>query len=761
MTLKHQLAIRSDLGACFELSLYDSFPKDSYEWLCLIRNRRSWLGTDQSSVQEYEQQAKALLIRLGLPEQNLQDIANAQVIEVTIPFEEEELSWPVRILPWETLLVLATRSLKTDGGFVVVRHLVRSKDVKKTTNRQPKKLLFIQSAPGRFQDIYYFDTECKLVQSIFNAPENYTHLLNPTLEDIRRHIHQNIPDVVHLSGIDTYQGLEILDIKEDRLPELKRRDGIWLKKPDAALFCEPETSEELASALCAEAQRPQLFICNANNSASRICSLAVAEGVASSLGFQDEIDDSLAELFLTAFYSSWRTLEWNLLGAFSAALKTLQGQSSGLKGAGIVLWSDRSLLMETLPTGAGGSRRRRRAEPVTPSSSTQIEFERINEIQRQVITDKNYQHLLEIKPPRPVVELNYSLLHNNRNLFEAFNLVLIKEGTLRNVRVRVELFLGNENAYWDQLYDVRHPGIELQNDIRIPLVSKMIRSLRERVHTTLSVDIKIEDEQVFLNSYRVILLPVDEWQDNDANRKWLPSFVRPNDKVIRRIVDMAQKYLCVLADSPNVGFDGYQSVGSSPTEPFLSVDQQVQSIWWTLLQDIPLRYINPPPSFTSKSQRLRTPSDIVEGGRGTCIDLALLLASCLEYVEIYPVIFLLKGHAFPGYCRSEESHQQLRKIFPIPVDSAVIGETQVLPTGSATQDPWVLSDIAYPKLLALIQKGELVPLETVWLTEGKGFWEAIEEGTQNLRSQFQFEALFDIHEARKSVTPLPIEDNGD
>ena len=52
------------------------------------------------------------------------------------------------------------------------------------------------------------------------------------------------------------------------------------------------------------------------------------------------------------------------------------------------------------------------------------------------------------------------------------------------------------------------------------------------------------------------------------------------------------------------------------------------------------------------SQRIRTPSEIVAGGFGTCIDLALLFASCLEAVEIYPVVFLLNDHAFPGYWRT-------------------------------------------------------------------------------------------------------------
>ena len=51
------------------------------------------------------------------------------------------------------------------------------------------------------------------------------------------------------------------------------------------------------------------------------------------------------------------------------------------------------------------------------------------------------------------------------------------------------------------------------------------------------------------------------------------------------------------------------------------------------------------------SQRLRMPSTVRSHQAGTCIDLALLFAACLELVDIYPVIFLLKGHALPGWWR--------------------------------------------------------------------------------------------------------------
>ena len=81
-------------------------------------------------------------------------------------------------------------------------------------------------------------------------------------------------------------------------------------------------------------------------------------------------------------------------------------------------------------------------------------------------------------------------------------------------------------------------------------------------------------------------------------------------------------------------------------------------MWTALVNEYRLQYINPPPAYSTKTQRLRTPSEIVGSNSGTCIDLALLLASCLEYIGIYPVLVLLTGHAFVGYWRSDTVHDE-------------------------------------------------------------------------------------------------------
>jgi hypothetical protein len=146
---------------------------------------------------------------------------------------------------------------------------------------------------------------------------------------------------------------------------------------------------------------------------------------------------------------------------------------------------------------------------------------------------------------------------------------------------------------------------------------------------------------------------------------------------------------------------------------------------------------------------LRTPTDVVRGRRGTCIDLTLLLAACLEYLDIYPVIILLKGHAFAGYWRSAETHQafvQSRTVSPAP-GARTTGQTW----------RWYLDKSFYGEVQDAVQRGDLVPIESVWLTHRGSFWEAVDEGVKNLRDAEEFDALIDVKLAREEeVTPLPL-----
>jgi hypothetical protein len=59
--------------------------------------------------------------------------------------------------------------------------------------------------------------------------------------------------------------------------------------------------------------------------------------------------------------------------------------------------------------------------------------------------------------------------------------------------------------------------------------------------------------------------------------------------------------------------------------------------------------------------------------------------------------------------------------------------------------------------VGLIRAGMLVPLETVELTRYKGFWEAVEQGNNQLHDRSEFQSMMDLWLARDwHVGELPI-----
>ena len=450
------------------------------------------------------------------------------------------------------------------------------------------------------------------------------------------------------------------------------------------------------------------------------------------------MQDSLAEIFLQEFYARLATMP-DPLPAFVSALDVARSSVS-LSGTGVVLWSARSQLANA--TGkVQGERESRKQRWRGPIKLT-----------------KDHEEWLHIDV-QVRDRLNYSLLHNDSGgLFKNFEFRKSKEGRLKDVEIKVVLYLGSESHPYTATTELTDYLTKLDGSIKVPLTSEIIRTVSESIRTSLFVEISVDGEVLKKDTYRVTLLPADQWEDTDSDRIWLPSFVLPRDPAVERIIQNAQKHLCTLADDQSRGFDGYQSIDKNDPESLSEVDMQVQAIWAAVVSDFGVRYINPPPSYTEFGQRLRTPTQVLRGRRGTCIDLALLLSACLEYVEIYPVIFLLEGHAFAGYWRSGDRYSEFREAVQPGVEQVTMLES----IGDASDTPgWILPSDSYAEILNEVNSGFLYPLETVGFTTHGSFWEAVEEGVDNLRSRSEFHSLIDIWKARTEfITPLPIIERG-
>ncbi|MGY8631150.1 hypothetical protein RAD15_01470 [Bradyrhizobium sp. 14AA] len=351
-------------------------------------------------------------------------------------------------------------------------------------------------------------------------------------------------------------------------------------------------------------------------------------------------------------------------------------------------------------------------------------------------------------------EINYSLLHNNRPLLDKLTLTRLVRDTVHAITIQVELCVGAENyPYRYTIAEMKELQRPLSCDVIIPLTSSLTRSLHERVQSAVYVKVTCAGQTVFEDTRRVTLIPVDEWLDDTENNPWLPSFVLPRDPAILRIIQASRRYLIGILDDPGAGFDGYQQ-GVQRV-----VDRQVQAIWTALVNEYRLQYINPPPAYSEQTQRLRTPSEIIASNTGTCIDLALLLASCLEYVGIFPVVVLLTDHAFVGYWRSEGAHDDFKGVVKVPATVPAIGDAATRDAGLCYVDPygWRLTRMSYTEVMAYVASGDLVMLEATNLTGAVSFKDAQKQGRANLRSQKEFDSLLDIQRARElNVTPLPI-----
>jgi hypothetical protein len=709
------------------------FQSAAMRWSYVARSRERWRAGGTLPGQGRDSPLYAYL------EPHLSQMARAEVIEVSVPSGTvESEAWAHRVFPWEYVLASAIRSQKPNPP-VVIRHLKEAPrgnggivDLARPAS--------IESSPAGLRTYYDTRSEGDEVCEALGLDGSFNNRLrDPQYADALSWVRQVEPSLLHLAGVDIHQAIELLHL-DSQYPSRLRRDGFVFRSDANANGIEIADAERLADVVCAGARKPVLVMCNFYNSGARLASRMVARGAAAAIGYHDVIDDNLAMLFTETLY---RHLAQGslLLDAFKRAMATVRQQET-LRGAGIVLWSGTSLLRASL--AKKGRPDAMSPKPVQATAVSGRERIRVKITERQL--------------------MNYSLLHNGLSPLSELRIERRNvAGAIRNIRVEVELHAGDASFPFRATVELPdgQDGILLENQVVLPLTSALIRTQSERIQSSLHVTVHCDGELVEERTCRVALAPVDEWQDGDV-KEWrlLPSFVLPRDPAVARIVDSAHAILCALADDPTAGFDGYQSVdenGADLEAKYGCVDRQVRAIWYAVLNQHALTYINPPPSYGSSTQRLRTPSQMLEERRGTCIDLALLMAACLEYVGFWPVLFLLRGHAFVGYWRSEA----VRDLFLDVGDVAVVmPEGEDVDTGARSALPYRGGVFGADQRLDVqrrINRGDLVALETTWLTVRGGFEAAAEEGRRNIRSITEYQAMIDLKIARASgVTPLPL-----
>lgn len=719
-----------------------SFYPEVQRWRYVVANRRRLTPSTRDTLKRDVRAwlAERCALDAGVLDLQLKAMARAALVEVVVPFEREDKGWAARLFPWENTLGLLTDEA---ASFTVLRFLACTTSTA-PRSEVPGSALLVRSGPAVLGTLYELERESQMVAGTLGVAlaGRVHHLHEPDREALRAATKKLAPAIVHLSGVDPWA----LESHGLQAAEPGNTDGFVLRQAERGFDSVPP--QLLAPLLCAGKPPPLLVTASSCYSASRLCSMAVAAGAQHAIGFFDTITDADVMLFFSSFYREWAQ-DWNLRAAFDAARKAWAAQAQN-QSTGVVLWSRVSLL-EVQPGAAA-------AQPAPPTAAP--EPARVEDLKLMVALalDRGADGARAQR-----TSLNYSLLHNDRSPFSSFFIDKPLAGPLPPLQVEVALDVGHESCrcrFSEELPDAAGP-VQLASRIRLPLVAGLLRQCTEGLRTNLYVKVSCGARLLRESTDRVTVLPADEWRDDGEDHRWLPSFVLPRDPAVLKIIGAAQRYLRTLLDDCNAGFDGYQQLNPNDDNAAAVVDPQVQAIWAAMQHDLPLNYINPPPSYTSQSQRLRSPSEVLRGQAATCIDLALLFASCLEFVGIYPVLFLIEGHAFPGYWRSDKAWWRMRQFkFDLGQQAhAEAAKTPVRTMSSGQSESWMFDGVDnLVELLRYVQEGTLVPFESTFVAARQGFYAALEEGSARLHPD-SFDAMVDIQSARgENVTPLPLFD---
>lgn len=215
---------------------------------------------------------------------------------------------------------------------------------------------------------------------------------------------------------------------------------------------------------------------------------------------------------------------------------------------------------------------------------------------------------------------------------------------------------------------------------------------------------------------QVRLLTFDEWFALGIPEA-LAAFVRPNDPAINELVDAASELLAQRTGSPSL--QGYQA---GPERIHL-----IAEAIYDALAAMQIRYLEPPPSFETTGQRIRSHTTVLTGRVGICLDLTCTYAAALEYAGIHPVIAVVEGHSFTGY----------------------LTEDNQLPSVSVDR-PTVIATVAASTMFDAVETTAATAGNAVSFDQARGL---VQQWWQPNVDRVRY--LLDIHRAHRLVRPLP------
>lgn len=317
--------------------------------------------------------------------------------------------------------------------------------------------------------------------------------------------------------------------------------------------------------------------------------------------------------------------------------------------------------------------------------------------------------------------INYSLVQNG---IEHCTICTIKnQGSedWENLRITYE---GNSIQSGEINIARLAAGETAEEEINLDLNLEELLHLEEAKETSLEIALYIGNECAVKHPFKLHIMAYDQWLGTSCIPETIASFVTPSSSLIEPIKLEAARFLQKW--SKESAITGYLT--KNPNQ----VRRQVAAIY-EALRSLGIVYSVSPTSFEVLGQRIRLPYKVMQIKIGNCIELSLLMASCLEACGIRPFIVFLAGHAMVGAWLSDE-----------------------------VQSPLISDDLSFLLKGCVSGVNDLVVLEATAISSSQnvGFEDAVDHAISTLHDGGSFEFFVDIFRCRlNNILPLPTYNN--
>ncbi|WP_294607171.1 DUF3320 domain-containing protein [uncultured Bacteroides sp.] len=322
--------------------------------------------------------------------------------------------------------------------------------------------------------------------------------------------------------------------------------------------------------------------------------------------------------------------------------------------------------------------------------------------------------------------INYAMIHNHVPSCNFCELMNNDAVDWNHIKVSID---GELIKHSESILEIIPKGQNVQiSSLEISPENEKLIELTEGIDTHFILTITISGKIAHQQTFPIKLMAYDQWTGVGIMPELLVTFVTPNHPILSRISVKASQFLEKWTG--NSALDEYQ------TQDPNRVRVQVAAIYEALRSES-LIYSTVPASFETMGQRIRLVDNVLTSKLGTCIDLTLLYASCLEANGIHPLLILLKGHIFVGAWLTDDIYHQ-----------TVGDDASFLLKGSANG----ISDIV------------LVETTAITSSQNISFEEAVTTAQRELKEESKFELFIDVYRCRlDKIRPLPqrINHNGE